>query len=326
MNRRDLVDNNQASYEFVDLRYKASSRGDKVFFGVSRVAAYFAFSIVFLIVIFLGNASASTFRDQGLGFFTGSTWDEGQGIYQIFPMLVGSVFSAFIGLVIATPISIAIAYFTEFMAPTRLAKVLTNVIDLLAALPSIVVAIWAAFVFAPVAAQWSQLLHSYLGSIPGFKNTTEQFLGSPFIAGWVLAIMMTPIITSVAREMIGGVDKDLVSSAYALGGTRFTTMRRVVLPTARGGITGGILLGLGRGIGETIAVLYVLNLSFVVNLNMLESYGGSVAPMIAAYLGEASPSLVSVLLAAGVALFLVTLFVNMVAQIILSRSERKMAS
>jgi phosphate transport system permease protein len=310
----------------VNLKFKVTGRGDKLFFGVSRIAAYFAFSLVFLIVIFLSRASAGTFKDQGLAFFTGSTWSDQDGIYQIFPMLVGSVLCSLIGLFIAAPISIAIAYFTEYMAPPRLARALTNIIDLLAALPSIVIAIWGSFVFAPVAAGWAQLLHKYLGSIPGFKNTSEQFLGSPFIAGWILAIMMTPIITSVAREMIGAVDKDLVSAAYALGGTKFSTMRRVVLPTAKGGITGGILLGLGRGLGETVAVLYVLNLLFVVNLDIFEGHGGSIAPMIAAYYGEASEKGVSALLAAGVALFLITLVVTFVAQTILSRSERKMAS
>lgn len=314
------------SYDLVDLKFRVSGRGDKIFFGFSRIAAYFAFSLVFLIVIFLGNASSSTFKQQGLAFFTGSTWSDADGIYQIFPMLVGSVFCSLIGLLIAAPISIAIAYFTEFMAPPRLAKTLTNIVDLLAAMPSIVVAIWGAFVFAPVAASWAELLHKYLGNVPGFKNSSEQFFGSPFIAGWILAIMMTPIITSVAREMIGGVDKDLVSAAFALGGTRFTTMRRVVLPTAKGGITGGILLGLGRGLGETIAVLYVLNLAFVVNLNIFENYGGSIAPMIAAYYGESTAPALSALLASGVALFLITIFVNFIANIILGRSERKMAS
>jgi phosphate transport system permease protein len=320
------VAKSQDSYNLVDLKFKVSDRGDKVFFGVSRIAAYFAFSLVFLIILFLGNASAGTFRKQGIAFFTGSTWNEGEGTYQIFPMLVGSVFSSLIALVIAVPISIAIAYFTEFMAPPRLRQILTSIIDLLAALPSIVIAIWGAFVFAPVAAQWAQLLHKYLGGVSGFKNTTDQFLGSPFIAGWILAIMMTPIITSVCREMISAVDKDLISAAYSLGGTRSSTVRRVVIPTAKGGIIGGILLGLGRGLGETIAVLYVLNLVFTLNLNIFESFGGSVAPMIAAFYGESSAEGVNALLAAGVALFLVTILVNFVAQIILGRSERKMAS
>lgn len=316
----------QESFDMVDLRLKVSGRGDRLFFGFSSVAAYFSFSMVFLIIIFLGNSSASTFRDQGFAFFTGSTYDDAAGIYQIFPMLVGSVLCAFLGLLIATPISIAIAYFTEFMAPRRLAKVMTNIIDLLAALPSIVIAVWGAFVFAPVAAQWAETLSGNLSFIPGFKNTSGIFLGSPFIASWILAIMMTPIITSVCREIIGSVDKELVSAARALGGTGFTTMRRVILPTARGGITGGILLGLGRGLGETVAVLYVLNLAWVVNFNIFENFGGAVAPMIAAQYGEASETGVSALLASGVALFVVTLLVNFIAQIIVQRHEKKMAS
>lgn len=316
----------QESFDMVDLRLKVSGRGDRLFFGFSSVAAYFAFSLVFLIVIFLGNASFSTFKTQGVAFFTGSTWNDAEGIYQIFPMLVGSVLCSILGLFIAAPISIAIAYFIEFMAPPRLAKALTNIVDLLAALPSIVIAIWGAFVFAPVAAQWAEVINAKLGFIPGLQNASGTFVGSPFIAGWILAIMMTPIITSVCREIIGSVDKDLVSAALALGGTRFSTMRRVVIPTARGGITGGILLGLGRGLGETIAVLYVLNLVFIVNFNILENYGGSVAPMIAAYYGESSEVGVSALLAAGVALFLITLFVNFIAQIFVGRYEKKMAS
>jgi len=320
------VAKSQESFDLVDLKLKVSGRGDRLFFGASKISAYFAFTIIFLIIIFLGKASASTFKAQGLAFFTGSTWSDSDVIYQILPMLIGSIFCALIGLVIAVPISIATAYFIEFMATSRLAKTLTNVIDLLAAIPSIVIAIWGKFVLAPVLAQWAELLNKQFGNIPGFGNESGQFFGSPFIAGWVLAIMMTPIITSVIREMVSSVDKELINAATALGGTKFSTMRRVIFPTARGGITGGILLGLGRGVGETIAVLYVLNLVFVVNFNMLENYGGAVAPMIAAFYGESSEVGISALLAAGVSLFLVTLVINGIAQIVVGRFEKKMAS
>jgi len=310
----------------VDLKLRVAGRGDRVFFAVSKASAYFSFALIFLVIFFLGESSASTFKQQGLAFFTGSTWSDENVVYQILPMLVGSIFCALIGLVIAVPISIATAYFIEFMATPRLSRSLTNVVDLLAAIPSIVIAIWGKFVLAPVLAQWAELINSHFGSVPGLGNESGQFFGSPFIAGWVLAIMMMPIITSVAREMISSVDKELVNAAMALGGTKFSTVRRVIIPTARGGITGGILLGLGRGIGETIAVLYVLNIVFVVNLNMLENYGGAVAPMIAAFFGESTEVGLSALLAAGVALFLVTLAINGVAQLIVGRFEKKMAS
>lgn len=316
----------QESFDLVDLRSKVSERGDRIFFGASKFAGVLAFSFVFLIVIFLGIESADTFKSQGLAFFTGSTWNDATFVYQVYPMLVGSIICSFIGLIVAAPISIGIAYFIEFMAPVRLAKILTSVVDLLAALPSIVIAIWGAFVFAPVAAQWAQIINTYLGSVPGFANTTGIFQGSPFIAGWVLAVMMTPIITSVSREVMGSVDKELINAALALGGSNSSTMRRVVLPTSKSGILGGILLGLGRGLGETVAVLYVLNILFKVNFNVLDSFGGAVAPMIVAYFGEATEQGLSALIAAGVTIFVVTLIVNLIATSIVDRSVKKMAS
>jgi phosphate transport system permease protein len=213
------------------------------------------------------------------------------------------------------------------MAPARIARWAIIVIDLLAALPSIVIALWGAFVFTPVAASWGKLLNQYFGSIPFFKNEVDNYYRSPFIGGWILAIMMIPIITSVSREVISRVDKELVNASYALGATRFSAMRRVILPTARGGILGGILLGVGRGLGETIAILYTINLIFQVNVvRILENRGGAVAPMIASFYGEAESNAISALLAAGVVLFGATLIVNMFATYIVQRSEKKMAS
>jgi phosphate transport system permease protein len=313
--------------ERVDLFASKPRRGDLIFFGFAKTAAYFAFSLVFLVFIFLSLRSASTFKEQGLAFVTGSTWDQASNTFQIMPMLVGSLVLVVLALFVAVPSSIAVAYFIEFMAPARVARWTTNIVDLLAALPSIVIAIWGAFVFTPVAAGWGRLLNQYFGSIPVFRNDVDNYYRSPFIGGWILAIMMIPIITSVSREVISRVDKELVNAAYALGATRFSAMRRVILPTARGGILGGILLGIGRGLGETIAILYTINLIFHVNIiRILENRGGSVAPMIASYYGEADGNAISALLAAGVVLFLLTLIVNMFATFIVQRSEKKMAS
>jgi len=311
----------------VDLFASKSRRGDRVFFGFAKAAAYFAFSLVFLVFIFLSWRSASTFKEQGFSFVTGSTWDQATNTFQIMPMLVGSLVLVVLALIVAVPSSIAVAYFIEFMAPARIARWATNVVDLLAALPSIVIALWGAFVFTPVAASWGRLLNQYFGSIPFFKNEVDNYYRSPFIGGWILAIMMIPIITSVSREVISRVDKELVNASYALGATRFSAMRRVILPTARGGILGGILLGIGRGLGETIAILYTINLIFHVNIvRILENRGGAVAPMIASYYGEAESKAISALLAAGVVLFGATLIVNMFATYIVQRSEKKMAS
>jgi phosphate transport system permease protein len=139
--------------------------------------------------------------------------------------------------------------------------------------------------------------------------------------------MMTPIITSVSREVMSRVDQELINASYALGGTMFTTLRRVVLPTSKSGILGGILLALGRGLGETIAILYTLNLIFHTNLlHPLENRGGSVASMIAAFFGEADDTTIHALMAAGLVLFIMTLTVNVIATGIVQRAERRMAS
>ena len=311
-----------------DLRQKVAKE-DRLFFGISSAAALFTLAVVFLIVIFLGYRSASTFAQQGLSFITGSTWDNTteNGTFQIWPMLVGSFVVSFLGLIIAVPASIAVAYFIEYMAPKRVARIATSVVDLLAAIPSIVIGLWGMQILTPMAAGWSELLTRHLGFLPFFKNTVGTAYGAPFIAGWTVAIMIIPIITSVSREVISRVDKDLVSAASALGGTKFTTMRRVVIPTAKSGILGGILLGLGRAIGETVAIFFVLNLVFQANyINILEPRGGSIASLIVAKFGEATSSELSALMAAGVILFATTLLVNMAASTIVRRAEARMAS
>ena len=305
------------------------AKGDRAFFAISTAAAMFTMFLVLAVLIFLSIKSWSTFTQQGLAFVTGSTWDNTteQGTFQIWPMLVGTIVVSILGLIIAVPASIAVAFFIEFMAPQRVSRVATSLIDLLAALPSVVVGIWGIFVLSPVAATWSASLSSTLSFIPFFRNEFSNAEGAPFIAAWTIAVMIIPIITSVSREVMGRVDKDLISAATALGSTSFSNMRRIVIPTAKSGILGGILLGLGRALGETVAIFFVLNLVFEVNFfNILEPKGGNVASLIIAKFGEATPEELNALMAAGVVLFVMTLVVNMIATSIVQRSERRMAS
>jgi phosphate transport system permease protein len=305
------------------------AKGDRAFFAISTAAAMFTMFLVLAVLVFLSIKSWSTFTQQGLAFVTGSTWDNTteQGTFQIWPMLVGTIVVSILGLIIAVPASIAVAFFIEFMAPPRVSRVATSLIDLLAALPSVVVGIWGIFVLSPVAATWSASLSSSLSFIPFFRNEFSNAEGAPFIAAWTIAVMIIPIITSVSREVMGRVDKDLISAATALGSTSFSNMRRIVIPTAKSGILGGILLGLGRALGETVAIFFVLNLVFEVNFfNILEPKGGNVASLIIAKFGEATPEELNALMAAGVVLFVMTLVVNMIATSIVQRSERRMAS
>jgi phosphate transport system permease protein len=305
------------------------AKGDRAFFAISTAAAMFTMFLVLAVLVFLSIKSWSTFTQQGMAFVTGSTWDNTteQGTFQIWPMLVGTIVVSILGLIIAVPASIAVAFFIEFMEPPRVSRVATSLIDLLAALPSVVVGIWGIFVLSPVAATWSASLSSSLSFIPFFRNEFSNAEGAPFIAAWTIAVMIIPIITSVSREVMGRVDKDLISAATALGSTSFSNMRRIVIPTAKSGILGGILLGLGRALGETVAIFFVLNLVFEVNFfNILEPKGGNVASLIIAKFGEATPEELNALMAAGVVLFVMTLVVNMIATSIVQRSERRMAS
>jgi phosphate transport system permease protein len=305
------------------------AKGDRAFFAISTAAAMFTMFLVLAVLVYLSIKSWATFSQQGLAFVTGSTWDNTTelGTFQIWPMLVGTIVVSILGLIIAVPASIAVAFFIEFMAPPKVSRVATSLVDLLAALPSVVVGIWGIFVLSPVAATWSASLSSTLSFIPFFRNEFTNAEGAPFIAAWTIAVMIIPIITSVSREVMGRVDKDLISAATALGSTSFSNMRRIVVPTAKSGILGGILLGLGRALGETVAIFFVLNLVFEVNLfRPLEPKGGNVASLIIAKFGEATPEELNALMAAGVVLFVMTLIVNMIATSIVQRSERRMAS
>jgi phosphate transport system permease protein len=306
------------------LSTKPHSVADRVFYGLARAAAYGAIVLVALILIFLLIRSVPTFAQQGIGFIGGSTWNGSINppVLQIGPMLWGSILIAICGVLLAVPMSIATAYFIEFMASKRIAAVATVIVDLLAAIPSIVIGLWGMMVFTPVAAHWASLLNKGLGWFPVFASTTKSYLGSPFIAGWIVAVMIVPIITSVAREIFSQMDRDIINAALALGGSKATSFFGVILPTASGGIVGGVLLGMGRALGETVAIYYVLNLSFDINwADVLENRGGSIASVILSKFGEATTQEISALMAAGLALFTITLIVNWIAAWIVNLAQ-----
>ena len=307
-----------------NLATKPFSRADKIFYRSTAIAAYFSVGLVVLILAFLLLRAWPTFETQGPAFIFGSTWNASETpvVLQIGPMIWGSLLIALVGLVIGVPMAIAIAYFIEFMASKVIAKIATVLLDLLAALPSIVIGLWGLVVFSPVAGHWAELLNSSLGFIPIFQNSSGNYLGSPFIAGWIVAVMIVPIIASVSREIFSQIDRDLINGSLALGAGKATTFFRVVLPTSGGGVVGGILLGLGRALGETVAIFFVLNLAFDINwANIIESKGGSVASLILSKFGEATTEELSGLMAAGLVLFIVTLIVNWVAALIVAKAQ-----
>jgi phosphate transport system permease protein len=238
-------------------------------------------------------------------------------------MLWGSLLVAIIGVALAVPMAISIAYFIEFMAPQRIARIATVFVDLLAAIPSVIIGLWGLTIFSAVGAQWGQMINNTLGFIPIFSNQADSFLRTPFIAGVVIAVMIVPIISSVTREIFSQIDQDLIKASIALGGNRESTFRKIILPVSASGITGGVLLGLGRALGETVAIFFVLNLIYdQFNwFNILEPGGGAIASLILGKFGEAIESEVSALLAAGVVLFILTLIINSIAAFIVSKAQ-----
>jgi len=310
-------------------REKSRTTSDKVFSGTVIVSALSSLFVLSGILVYLGTNSLPIIVKQGLSFITGSEWSnvEGAESFQIWPMLYGSLFNAIIGLLIAVPISVLLALFIVFLAPKILSKTLIVIIDVLAAIPSGIIGLWGFLVFTPVASNWAQLLNKYLGFIPIFSNDQGQFARSPFIAGWILAIMIIPIITVVSREVLAQTPQELIDASRGLGGSLSGSIRMVALPYARGGIIGGVMLGLGRALGETIAIFFVLNLIFDVNYyQLLLPEGGAIASMIVAKFGEATPNEINALLGAGLVLFVMTLIVNLIANAIVKRSTREKLS
>lgn len=310
-----------------DLHSAATShRGDRIFNRTITTMAFAALAVLAGITLFLGAQAVPVLQELGFSYLTTTAWDLTLTPPEagIFGMLYGSALLAVIGLVIAVPTALLLAIFMVFIAPPAINKVLTNVVDLMAAIPSVIIGLWAFYVLNPVAVEWQELLNQYLGWIPIFQNTSGNFLGTPFIAGFVLAIMMIPIITSISREVLARTPPELINASESLGGSLWTMLRYVALPYGRGGITGGVMLALGRALGETIAIFFVLKIVFDTNwFNIIESGGGSVASLIVSKFGEANAGFeTQLLLAAGFFLFILTLIVNVIANLIVARTGK----
>lgn len=304
---------------------------DKVFRAVVTTGGLSSLIILGLIAIFLSYQGFEILAREGFSFITSSEWsvevDSFGAItnskFGLAAMLVGTMLCALIAVVIAVPLSVASAIFLTFYAPGSLKKFLVTVIDLMAAFPSILFGFWGLFVLMPSAEYWAKLINKYLGFIPFFEVEPRIFTRSPFIAGVVLAIMIIPIVTSISREVFSQTPLDRIQAAYALGATRWNVIRTVALPYARGGIVGGSMLGLGRAMGETVAVYTVLNIVYQINWQVLFGAGGNVASLILLKFGEAQAYEIKALMAAGLILFLLTLLVNFIADQIVLKSGTK---
>ena len=302
------------------------NREDKIFRGVVTTGALTSLVVLGLIGLFLFLRGAQIFSDKGIRFITGTNWTAGSGDgvipddFSIGAMLVGTIVVSLIALVIAVPLAIGGALYLEFYAPRRVRGILITLLDLAASIPSLIFGLWGIQVFTSFGERWAVLINDWLNFIPIFDVEFDNFGRSPFIAGCVLGSLIIPITTSVAREVYSRTPRDLVDTCYALGGSKWGAIRAVVIPYGKSGVIGGAMLGLGRALGETVAVYLLLNLVFRYNFRILESEGGNVASLIATKFGEATEYELKALVAAGFVLFLLTLVVNMTATTIVQRS------
>ncbi|MDP9430425.1 MAG: phosphate ABC transporter permease subunit PstC [Actinomycetota bacterium] len=289
--------------------------GDRIFAGSAKGAGVLILVILagvtaFLVVEALPALTAPAEEIPG---------DSGLAGY-IAPLIFGTLLAAVIALVVATPLAVAIALFIAYYAPRRLAQALGYVVDLLAAIPSIVYGFWGIVWLAPKLVPFYEWLERNLGFIPLFAGPTSATGRTMLTVGLVLAVMILPIISAIAREVFLQVPSLHREAALALGATRWEMIRMAVLPYGRSGVVGGAMLGLGRALGETMAVAIVLSVSGGITFNLISSGNPStIAANIALQFPESSGLDINTLIASGLALFVITFAVNMLARAIVNR-------
>ncbi len=308
-----------------------SGRGDRTFFGLSAGAGVFVLVLIIAIAVFLADKAVPSLRANTTNFFTTKRWnpDGSPSTFGVAATVYGTILSSIIALVIAAPIAIGIALYVSDYAPRRLARPLGYLVDLLAAVPSVVFGLWGLKFLVPYSDNFQRWLADHLGWIPLFHLGKDGVVGrSMFLASLVLAIMILPIIAAVTREIFLQVPSEHKEAALALGATKLEMIRYAVLPYSRSGMIGAMMLGLGRAIGETIAIALVLSASPVITAHILDANqgGNTIAANIAAQYQAAEPIGRSALIASGLVLFVMTFLVNALARMIVARGGKRAAA
>jgi phosphate transport system permease protein len=300
-----------------------ATKGDRIFRGIATAATSVCLVIVGMTFVFLVNESRPALESAGIvDFFTTSVWNPTVGEFGVLGLLEGTLIISSIAMIVGVPLALAMALFINEYAPAGLRRPLTSIVDLLAALPSLLFGMWGFFALQGQLEPVAKFLTDHFSALPFFELSRPDatLAQSSFVAGVVVGIMILPIVTSVSRDVMAQVPREQCEGALALGGTRWGMIREVILPYGRNGIVGASLLGFGRALGETIAVALIVSPIFKVNTHILESGAGTIAAMIAVRFGEAGELERSGLIACGLALFLLTLVVSLVARRIVARS------
>jgi phosphate transport system permease protein len=305
--------------------------GDRVFRGVLRSSGVAVLGIMAAVGLFLLLRATQALKVTGFRFLTTEQWQPDVHNFGIAAVLTGTLLIAAVAVCVSVPLALGTALFISEVAPPRLRRWLIALVDLMAAVPSVVYGLWGLFFLQGQVIGLSRWISTWFGFIPLFHvdgaepgqplASQSVYTASSFIAGIVVAMMVAPIQCSVMREVFTRAPIGEREGAYALGSTRWGMIRSVVLPFGTGGIIGGTMLGLGRALGETIAVYLIISPVFQIQPHVLQTGSNSVSSLIALHYGDSSDFGMSALMAAGLALFLLTLVVNFTASSIVARSR-----
>ncbi|MBI2858057.1 MAG: phosphate ABC transporter permease subunit PstC [Chloroflexi bacterium] len=299
----------------------AGVRGDAVFPFVTFLAAVALIILVLLMVYQMTVVALPSMERFGAAFLTGTTWDAVTEDFSALPVIYGTIVTSLVALLIAVPLSVGAAIFLTELAPSALGNVASFLVELLAAIPSVIYGIWGMFVLVPLVRDPLQaVLQDYLGFLPLFQG--PRFGVGILSAGIILAIMILPLITATTRDIIRMVPSSQREAMLALGATKWETIVRAVLPYGRSGITGAIILGLGRALGETMAVTMVIGNAFRISPSLFAP-GQTMASQIASEFAEATSDLyISALIEIGLLLLGISLLVNILARLLVWRATR----
>jgi phosphate transport system permease protein len=303
--------------------------GDRAFQVIALVSGLLVLVILVLIAVTMSQQSTSWFTTEGWSGIFSTDWDPAHGKFGAMAFVYGTVIASLIAVIISFPISVGVALLLTEVVPRRWSQPIVYVIDLLAVVPSVVWGLWGFLVFIP----WVQPIYAHvasavngiwiLGNLFGFLNGNYVSGASFFTAGLILAVMITPIVTSLSREVIATVPSSDKEGAYALGATRWEMIRGAVWPHSQAGVVGATLLGVGRAMGETIAVALVMGSSPTISSHLFTP-GYAMAGVIANEFGEATVGVFrAALIGMGVLLFLLTIIVNLSARAVVDRNVRR---
>uniref|UniRef100_B8HWD5 Phosphate transport system permease protein n=1 Tax=Cyanothece sp. (strain PCC 7425 / ATCC 29141) TaxID=395961 RepID=B8HWD5_CYAP4 len=293
---------------------------DRGFIWLTRIFAFAIALVLLAIALQVGTNAFPAIQQFGLGFIFDQAWDPVNDKYGALPMIYGTLISSLIALLLAVPIGVGTAIFlSENFIPLPIRTTLVFLIELLAAIPSVVYGIWGIFVLIPITTALGTWLHENLGAIPLFS--TQPSGPGMLPAGLVLTVMILPIITAISRDSLASLPPELRQASIGLGATRWETIFRVLVPAAFSGIVGGIMLALGRAMGETMAVTMLIGNANSVDFSLL-SPANTIASLLANQFAEASGLQVSALMYAALILFGLTLIVNVLAELIILKVKQ----